>query len=363
MTTKRYLSEKKTASQNIAISPALKDWVERYVKAMHKEHPEDESYKSISAFYCTVMENILKAFEKGKTLEDFDRMLDREIDELYNQFTMKTIVHYYEAGVELNRYNTMSFKKTMRYQYTWLGLFKNLVDPLDPSSLQMFFDRMRNFYMENGQTALFHLDLFTIENSHHFTGVLELGGKTRNIHYENCKYLTYFLSVIGVEITRFLYSNKDYYARFDLKTTELYFSKGLARKEKLALMEKNLSHITNYCFIVNDQTHYLWLKMASDEDIYVNFKNKDVMKKWIQLIEQDVREFCSKENWPLSYLRYFEKLHWIKIQNPNNLTFHISPTLEHSPESKDFMLSYLSKKGALNREQNLYSLNPEKEKS
>ena len=60
MTTKRYMSNKKTSQQTISISPSLKDWIRRYVSVMHKKNPRDRNYKSISAFYYSVMENVLK---------------------------------------------------------------------------------------------------------------------------------------------------------------------------------------------------------------------------------------------------------------------------------------------------------------
>jgi len=49
-TSKKFLSNKKTAQQSISISPALKDWIQRYVNMNHRESPNDMRFKSVSAF-------------------------------------------------------------------------------------------------------------------------------------------------------------------------------------------------------------------------------------------------------------------------------------------------------------------------
>ena len=84
MTSKKYLSNKKISQQAISISPALKDWIKRYVNVMAKKNPHDERYKSISSFYCNVMEKVLTIFETKKTLDDLDKIVDREIENLYS---------------------------------------------------------------------------------------------------------------------------------------------------------------------------------------------------------------------------------------------------------------------------------------
>ncbi len=50
MTSKKYLSNKRTAQQTISTSPAIKDWVKRYVNVNRSKDPNDESFKSISTF-------------------------------------------------------------------------------------------------------------------------------------------------------------------------------------------------------------------------------------------------------------------------------------------------------------------------
>ena len=50
MTSEKYLSQKKTTNQTISISPALKEWLQRYVRVEHHKFPEDKRFKSVLAF-------------------------------------------------------------------------------------------------------------------------------------------------------------------------------------------------------------------------------------------------------------------------------------------------------------------------
>ena len=59
-TSKKFLSEKKTSQQTISISPALKDWIERYVSVNRKEYPKDMRFKSISSFYNYTMDKCME---------------------------------------------------------------------------------------------------------------------------------------------------------------------------------------------------------------------------------------------------------------------------------------------------------------
>lgn len=68
MTAKKFLSNKKTEQQTISISPALKEWIKRFVNVKHRESPEDKRFKSISAFYNSVMDEVLKKYEKEKNI-------------------------------------------------------------------------------------------------------------------------------------------------------------------------------------------------------------------------------------------------------------------------------------------------------
>lgn len=73
------LSKKKITQQTISISPLLKEKIENYISKFNKKNPKDSRFKSVSAFYNSVMEQTMEIFSKGKTLEDLDRFVDAEI--------------------------------------------------------------------------------------------------------------------------------------------------------------------------------------------------------------------------------------------------------------------------------------------
>ncbi len=59
MTSQKYLSLKKTAIQTVSLSPALKEWLQRYVRVKHREIPEDKRFKSVSAFVAHTIKEAL----------------------------------------------------------------------------------------------------------------------------------------------------------------------------------------------------------------------------------------------------------------------------------------------------------------
>ncbi len=77
MSSKKFLSTKKTAQQTISISPALKDWITRYVHVNYQKNQEDSRFKSVSAFICEIMEGIMVLFQNGKTINDLDKVQDK----------------------------------------------------------------------------------------------------------------------------------------------------------------------------------------------------------------------------------------------------------------------------------------------
>ena len=107
MTKKKYLSNKKTAQQTISISLALKEWIKRYVNVQHREDPKDERFKSISSFYNNVMGNVLRIFEKSKTLDDFERVEDKEVRDFFEPFTFNATIPLYEMVSENNRFTPL----------------------------------------------------------------------------------------------------------------------------------------------------------------------------------------------------------------------------------------------------------------
>jgi len=201
MTPKSYKSNKKTTTQNIAISPALKDWVERYVRKMNQHHPEDDRYKSISAFYCTVMEKVLEVFEKDKNLEDFDRFIDSEVEDYTQKFFFKGLIPMYEIGVEMSRYTPFDMKKLMKYMIFLRNYYMKQFDEYDLTRLKMAFDRMKNLFKTNPVLKDLNVDLYHNErDKKKIKGVLEFSAYYKNLHFINSKFMAAILGFLGVKI-------------------------------------------------------------------------------------------------------------------------------------------------------------------
>ncbi len=55
MTSQKFLSQKKTVSQSFSLSPALKEWMGRYVRVNKQKSPENDQFKSVSAFISSLL--------------------------------------------------------------------------------------------------------------------------------------------------------------------------------------------------------------------------------------------------------------------------------------------------------------------
>ncbi len=55
MTSQKFLSQKKTVSQSFSCSPALKEWMGRYVRVNKQKSPENDQFKSVSAFISSLI--------------------------------------------------------------------------------------------------------------------------------------------------------------------------------------------------------------------------------------------------------------------------------------------------------------------
>ncbi len=98
------------------------------------------------------------------------------------------------------------------------------------------------------------------------------------------------------------------------------------------------------------------MKLAEYNDVIINFKNKKSIDKWIKFIENDTIKYGSKEDLHLCLLKFFEKLHWIIIENENELKFQIVIYDDKYNEERQFLLDTLSKYSKVISENNTYYL-------
>lgn len=355
MTTSKYLSNKKNSQQSISISPALKDWIERYVRVQQQKNPEDERYKSVSAFYCSVMESVLKMFEIGKTLDDFDKLMDPEMNDFFEKFSSKLFIPFVETAVAMDKYSLVDFKATTHFFMSMIKLYKENIDPYDFHSLKTIFERIRRRYLSTKLSKELILDLKTEKDGKVFSGSWMHWGTYKHLHHLNCKMLAESFGILGLKITDFEYNDKDLYFRFRFEPTDLFFKDDLSRKKRIELLKQNVNFIINYGRILKDKNHYLWMRMAEDNNLMINFKNEKARDKWIKKIEEDLDKFVPREDFKLYLLYFFERINWILIESEEELKFQITLS-ENNSEERQFMLEYLSKHAKVSGEKDRFYL-------
>ncbi len=347
MSSKKYLSNKKTAQQTISISPALKDWLKRYVSVKHTEDLDDERYKSISSFYNYILENMLELFKKGKTIDDLKRVEDKPIGDFFDKFTFRATIPFYEMVIETNRYTPFSFDFTARFLLSYLRLLRGNTKSYSYEEVKFFFEKIRSRYGTTNVCKDIKAELFPDKNGGFGKGFFEFIGRYKNIHFENIKFMAAILGVLGIRVVDFIYSADDYYSRFDLLATDLLFKKKLVKKERLKLLEENVDFIINYSHLLDDKDMYLWMKLAEDNGVIINFKNQNVFNKWVKSVEIQLQKYGKKEEFLFKMLQFFNKLHWIRIEHSKDLTFKIEPFIKNNKKQKQYLLDYLSKHSEL----------------
>ncbi|MFW9821793.1 MAG: hypothetical protein ACFFE4_02595 [Candidatus Thorarchaeota archaeon] len=357
MSSKKFLSTKKTAQQTISISPSLKDWITRYVHVNRRKNQEDYRFKSVSAFYNYVMEKIMDLFKKGKTIDDLERIEDKKIKEFFDRFTFQATIPLYEMSIEDHKYSPFSFDFNTRFLLLYLEMFKNEVRTHNFEDIYIFFEKLRTRFAKTTISKDMRLELFQSKKKEPARGVLEFIGKYKNLHFENCKFFAAVFGILGVRVTDFIYSPDEYYCRLELLETDLLFNRtDLAKNERLKLIEENVNYIINYNRLLNDKDLYLWMRLAGDNDIFVYFKNQTTFSKWIKDVEDQIRKFGGNENFPVKILNFFEKLHWIRIESIHNLSFRMERVIEENKEQRHFLLDYLSKNSNLSEVEGIYYL-------
>lgn len=333
----------KTSQQTISISPTLKGRIEEYVMINHENHPNDKRFRSISSFYSSVMEKTMDCFDKGKTLDDFESFVDSEIKDLLEKFSFNALIPYYEEAILSNKYTDPTFDKIPLFFLTLRRLYLSMMDPSDIKSMNGLISRLRNYLLSNNLTKEIRLDLFTGGTATDLTGIFEYVGIYKNLCFETCKSTAAILGLLGVKITECIYSEKDLYYRFNLLATDLFFRKELAKKEIIKLMQHNISYLINYSKIINENNYFLWKRMAEDKNIILCFNNEEEKEDWINLVKDDTSKFAEKEDLSLNLLKFFERIHWIDIENEKDLIFYIRLSNKKYKNERTFLLNTLSR--------------------
>ncbi|MFX1390784.1 MAG: hypothetical protein ACFE9Z_12030 [Promethearchaeota archaeon] len=343
MPNERPLSKKKVTQQTISISPALKNRIEQYVMENKQKYPNDKRFKSVSSFYNSVLEKVMESLEQSKTLDDLSALADTEIKDFFSKISFNALIPYYENAIKTNRYENPTLEKNTFFYFTLRRLYLSRLDPYDVTSIKNIFNRVRNYLISNNLTKEFRLDLFTGKSRKDLTGTFEHAGLYKNLCFENYKYAAALFGLLGAEITDFVYSIKNNYCRFDLRATDLFYKKELAKFERIKIMNHNLSYLINFNRLINDKDYYLWMKLASDKQAIITFINEDVQDKWINLIEKEIQKFGDIEDLHLTTLKLFEKFHWIEIESEELLLFQIKLPKSRYEKEINYLFEVLSK--------------------
>lgn len=312
----RNLSKRKTATQNISISPYLKDWINRYVKSEAKKNPKDQRFKSMSAFYNFVMEKVMETFQSGKSLDDLENIVDAKISRFYDSHTFKAFIPLIEQAVDLNKYNFDNLDFLMdSYQKYREFIIKE--SNLKESDLLNLAKRFQSFLIKNNLVSKFNVKF---EDGKF---IVEYNGHYRNIHYEQTKSLVIGASIMGLKLI-----NSDIFegleekeAKMIFEPTPLFTTKDINKKDMRNLVHENMEKFINYYNMINDKVKHLWIYLSKNKDIIVNFKNEVSALEWIYSFIDNLRKFATRKDLKLSILKLFEHFHWITIKDEQKLTF------------------------------------------
>ncbi|MHA1147986.1 MAG: hypothetical protein ACTSR8_07040 [Promethearchaeota archaeon] len=360
MAKKNYLSNKKTTSQNISMSPALKDWLKRYVKRMIEIHPDKEEFRSISAFVANTIERLLDIFTNYNiTLEELitkvEPNLDDSLNEFLKQFFYSAFIPLHDAVFKAHRYSKYEMGTFSNYftQLKKIYLTKSISNSL--KVLEEWYNRAESLFKSS--KIVENSNLYLPPTKEKFPkGIFEYRGKTyRNLHYENCKFNAALLGFFGIKIKNFTFNKESLYSRFELQATELFFSEKPKKKERQKLIDANLDFLTNMNEIVEDKDHYLWYQMANDKNVLIDFKDETAREKWIKKVENDLVRFGTMEELPIKMLKFFNQLHWIHL-NESSLSFQLNILETQSEKRLEYLLKYISKFFKIRKKEGTYYL-------
>jgi len=342
MTPKRYLSNKKTKKQTISISPELKKEIEEFCQQRARENSNDPTYKSISSFYTYVMNEFLAYLEEGGDLTDLYNSRDSSLDSFYDKFSYKSFAPIFEEFLEPNRYED-SILNLSYFLLSTRNLYVNNFDPYNLTQFKEFFEKLKSHFKNKELVKNFKIDIKTEKQKRNIKYVFEMSIYYKNICFENIKYNAVFFGYLGAKVNKVEISKDGIYSRMEAETTDLFFNPKSLRAERRILAEQNLKRIINLSSILEEDDLYLWTKLAMDKDIYISFKNFDEIIEIINNMVFNSQSNGILNNTVLKQLKFFEKLHWIKINNEQEYSFNIIiPEKGHDKEIQ-FLKEFLSK--------------------
>ena len=302
------------------------------------------------------MEQILEIFEKGKTIDDFKAVIDSGIRNVWDSFVAKVLIPSYDSSIKKHRYSGLNINKFMRFLIPMRKFYLSEVGFDIYDGIKKYYERIKDFGHPKNITEYMNLEFYRGEKGKQDSIIYEFKGKQKNTHYEYSKMDAMIIGMIGCKITNCVYSSRDLYLRYEIEPTKLLYEEELHLKERKQLIKHNLEFLTNFTRVIRDKDLYLWMKQAEDNDLVVSFKNKKAFDRWIKKIEDDLLKFGDKEEFLLDILHFFEKMHWIRIDNEEELRFHFALPEDKFTDEKCFFYDYISNHAEIIQSDGVYYL-------
>jgi len=277
----------------------------------------------------------MKIFEKEKNLDDFDRFVDRTIEDFYEQITFKAIIPHFEEAIEMNRYlnlskGLVSFYGAFRKTFTEGLSFEEVGKNFDHYATSLV-KRFDNFTKQNKITRSLSIekdkDLFIVEHI----------GNYKSLHYELSKAVAAIAGVAGLKVKKTSYiadsSINYFYMRYDCKLTEIVRQNKPRLRDQIALALENIDTMIKYEQIITDKSEHVWINTSKFKGAIISFSD---IKTGIEYVRSKIKELeTTVDRTELSYhvLLIFEHFHWITIDNKQPLSFrYIFSKEEHHIE-------------------------------
>ncbi|MBD3342493.1 MAG: hypothetical protein GF353_25560 [Candidatus Lokiarchaeota archaeon] len=333
------LEKKRTKTQNISISPYLKNRIKEYIKKKRETNPEDEIYSSISSFYNYVLYNILEILDSGKNLKDLENLPDFDILNFYDKNTFRAFIPFYENVVKLNKYYKGGIEDLFSSIYQFYDRFREEYS-FTLADVKKVYDRFEKYLKVNKLTRAMTAEI--INDEFHFM----YEGYYANIHHEHLKAIIALMSLFGLKVKDYIYDKN--YARLIFVETPIFNEKKKTLQDKNVLIEKNLDFFLNEARLINDESIHLWIRMAEIYNNIITFKDKNLAIIWINSVIDDLTERKNQYNFKLSLLKIFKHLHWIEIKDSYKLLFTIELT-ESYKEEREMLVKILSDHGRIEK--------------
>ncbi|MFX1503310.1 MAG: hypothetical protein ACFFDH_20275 [Promethearchaeota archaeon] len=314
----KFLSKKLVERLNLAVSPLLKNKLEKCYEYLKEINENNVDYKTFSRFLRKIMSFFVEIFESGKSFNDIKKALKRDVSKFVEKNSHMQVTLIQEDNVKLNKY--YHFEKSL------YSIFMGYMDAIlkdghlnDKEVLELL-KSFRAFALGNKLTKKFDVEI--MGNYYIVTYV----GTYENIHFEQSKVLLAIAGFLGVELVSYTYTPR--YLKMTLRKTDKVNKLNVSMDDRIIILKKNLNKFLNYKAIINDKKVHSWIRFSSIKDSIISFNDYERGKEIIEEVIKDLittSKEKKKDRLKLflkdNILKLFEKFNWIVPFNKNEDKF------------------------------------------